>query len=45
MIDDSALGCPLKHGIFKNENGIDIIKGPFVDWEKVRQMLKEKGII
>jgi hypothetical protein len=44
MIDDSALGCPLKHGIFKNKIGNDVVKGPFVDWEKVRTILIEKNI-
>lgn len=38
MIDDSALGCPLK---------LDpsISPRPFVDWVKVEEMLIEKGII
>ncbi len=37
-IDDSALGCPLKH-----QQEISI--RPFVDWEKVKEMLIEKGLI
>ena len=37
-IDDAALGTPLKF----NEN---ISDRPFVDWEKVEQLLKEKEII
>lgn len=38
MIDDSAIGCPLK---------IDhtISNRPFVDWLKVREILVEKGIL
>jgi len=38
MIDDSALGCPLKFD--KN-----ISHRPFVDWEKVEQVLTNDGII
>jgi hypothetical protein len=42
-INDSALGCSLKYGTLKD--GIEIIKGPFIDWEKVRLMLKEKKVL
>lgn len=35
-IDDAALGCPL---IYPN------IGRPFVDWEKVGVLLKEKGLL
>ena len=38
MIDDSALGCPLKINI-------NISERPFVDWEKVEELLIEKGLI
>jgi hypothetical protein len=38
MIDDSALGCPLKY-----DSTISL--RPFVDWDKVEEMLIEKGII
>jgi hypothetical protein len=38
MIDDSALGCPLKY----NES---LSTRPFVDWEKVEELLIEKGIL
>lgn len=37
-IDDAALGIPLKYD--------ETLSGrPFVDWEKVEQFLKERGII
>lgn len=38
-IDDSALGVPLKY----DEDGSVHI--PYVDWERVEQLLKEKGVI
>lgn len=38
MIDDSALGCPLK-------TDPSISNRPFVDWVKVEEMLIEKGLI
>ena len=38
MIDDSALGCPLKFDA-------TISKRPFVDWVAVEKLLTEKGII
>ena len=38
MIDDSALGCPLK---FDGE----LSHRPFVDWEKVEEILIKEGII
>ena len=38
MIDDSALGCPLKVDL-------NISPRPFVDWEKVEELLIEKGLI
>lgn len=37
-IDDAALGVPLKIDTNLSER-------PFVDWKKVEQLLKEKGII
>jgi hypothetical protein len=38
MIDDSAIGCPLK---------IDskLSLKPFADWDKIRELLIEKGLI
>jgi hypothetical protein len=38
MIDDSALGCPLKYDT-------SLSSRPFVDWEKVEQLLIEQKII
>jgi hypothetical protein len=38
MIDDSALGCPLKMDP-------SISPRPFVDWVKVEEMLIEMGLI
>ena len=38
IIDDIALGCPTK--VDK-----DISQRPFVDWEKVEELLIEKGLI
>jgi hypothetical protein len=38
MIDDSALGCPLTHNS-------KLSPRPFVDWVKVEEMLKERGLI
>ena len=38
-IDDSALGIPLKY----DEDGS--ISRPYVDWKRVEQLLKEKGLI
>ena len=37
MIDDSAIGCPLKTS--------NISLKPFADWEKIREILIEKGLI
>ena len=37
-IDDAALGCPLKY-----EECVSY--RPFVDWNKVRKMLKDDGIL
>lgn len=37
-IDDAALGCPLKWDTF-------LSKRPFVDWEKVKEMLKDRGVL
>ncbi len=38
MIDDSALGCPLKYDLH-------ISKRPFVDWEKVEKWLENNGVL
>lgn len=38
MIDDSAIGCPLKMNPYLSNR-------PFVDWNKMRYLLIEKGII
>ena len=37
MIDDSALGCPLKYDKSVSDR-------PFVDWEKVELILEELGL-
>jgi hypothetical protein len=37
-IDDAALGCPL---IYLNEIG----KRPYVDWQAIREMLTQRGLI
>lgn len=37
-IDDQALGCPLK-------TDRSISSRPFVDWEKVRKILEDEGIL
>lgn len=39
-IDDAALGCPLIHC---SENGIP--QRPYVDWQKVREILIKDGIL
>ena len=38
LIDDTALGCPIKVDKKKSQR-------PFVDWEKVEELLIEKGLI
>lgn len=38
MIDDSALGCPLKYDR-------NISNKPFVDWVKVEEWLESRGVI
>jgi len=38
MIDDIGLGCPIKVDKKKSQR-------PFVDWEKVEELLIEKGLI
>ena len=38
-IDDSSLGIPLKY----DEDGS--VSRPYVDWARVEQLLKEKGVI
>ena len=38
MIDDSSLGCPLKYDPTLSPK-------PFVDWDKVEQMLEEQGYL
>lgn len=37
-IDDAALGCPLIYPENSNER-------PYVDWEKIKKLLKEKSLI
>jgi len=37
-IDDASLGCPLKEDKL-------LSKKPFADWEKIKDLLKEKGIL
>ncbi len=36
-IDDAALGCPIKF--------MDGVRRPVVDWDKVRRMLEEEGVL
>jgi len=38
MIDDSAMGCPLKYDV-------SISDRPFIDWIKMEQMLEEQGFL
>jgi hypothetical protein len=38
MIDDSALGCPLKYDL-------SISNRPFVDWDKVEEWLENNKLI
>lgn len=38
MIDDSALGCPLKYDL-------NLSNRPFVDWEKVEEWLENNSIL
>ncbi len=38
MIDDTALGCPLKYDM-------NISKRPFVDWEKAEELLTKAGYL
>ena len=38
MIDDTALGCPIKVDKRMSQR-------PYVDWEKVEELLTEKGLI
>ncbi len=38
IIDDAALGCPLKTDLKKSSR-------PFVDWEKVRELLQQNNLI
>lgn len=45
MIDDSALGCPLKYDYSYLENIPIPIGRPYVDWARVEQMLIERGIL
>lgn len=45
MIDDSALGCPLIYP--KTDEFGNLVAGlrPYVDWIKVGELLKQKGLI
>ncbi len=38
MIDDSALGCPMKRDLQLSDR-------PFVDWEIAEKLLEERGIL
>lgn len=38
MIDDSAVGCPLK-------SDPSVTPRPFVDWKKVSELLKDRGLL
>jgi hypothetical protein len=41
-IDDAALGCPLK---YESHAAYEAGERPFVDWERVEDYLKDRGII
>ena len=46
MIDDSALGCPLMYDVqMVDGENLKRIGRPYVNWEKVAEILEEKGII
>lgn len=44
-IDDAALGCPLSVDITSDGIKLKAIGRPYVNWEKVREMLVNKDII
>ena len=44
-IDDAALGCPLSVNCVMNGEKLEQVGRPFVDWEKVREMLVLKDLI
>jgi len=45
-IDDAALGCPLWMDIVKDgDEGIKPVSKPYVNWQKIEEMLIDKGII
>jgi hypothetical protein len=45
MIDDSALGCPLKWDTVEINGKLTNVGRPYVDWVKVEEMLTERGLI
>ena len=46
MIDDSALGCPLMYDVqMVDGENLKRIGRPYVNWERVAEILEEKGII
>ena len=46
MIDDSALGCPLLYDVqMVDGENLKRIGRPYVNWERVAEILEEKGII
>lgn len=45
MIDDSALGCPLKFDYHLVGDYLTVVGRPYVDWVKVEKMLEKKRFI
>ncbi len=45
MIDDSALGCPLKWDTIEVNGVLTNVGRPYVDWVKVEELLKRIGLI
>jgi len=45
MIDDSALGCPLKFDEIEINGKLTNVGRPYVDWVKVEKMLTQRGLI
>ena len=50
-IDDAGLGCPLTHVVWMEEYEPEFrdwrveSKRPFMDWEEVRKLLLQKGVL
>lgn len=45
MIDDSALGCPLKIDLIEVNGQMIEVGRPYVDWVEVEKILIQKGLI